>query len=152
MIRRYSMLVVIFIFMASCSTLLVPHGSTYLEPAKADLVRANKLFQEDKYDDAILAYRRALKNKPDEETAANAQYGIAYTLVYCDNPDRAYTVARVEFKKFITLYPKDPRYQEARSWYLALKAFCDTKQEKENLNKDIEQLKQLDIRREEMKK
>jgi outer membrane protein assembly factor BamD (BamD/ComL family) len=130
----------ILFLMQACAATLTPH--------QMELYNADNLFNARKYDDAITAYKKILQEHPDPGVAADAQFAIAYTLIYYDNPNINYTLSMEEFNKFMALYPNDSRYQEAKNWYRALKTLYDTKKENAALYKKIKQLNTLDIQRE----
>ena len=113
------------------------------------LKEAGKLAQEAKYAEAVAVYRLILQEHPDTAWAPEAKYGIALAYVSADNPQRDYAIAVAEFDEFLILYPADQRAAEAKSWRQALKALLDTKKDNDRLNKNIEKLKELDVRQEE---
>jgi outer membrane protein assembly factor BamD (BamD/ComL family) len=113
------------------------------------LADAQKLAQGSKYAEAVSAYRLILQEHPGTEWAPEAKYGIALAYVSADNPQRDYSAAIVEFNEFLSLYPSDKRTAEAKSWRQTLKALLDTKKDNDRLYKNIEKLKQLDVRQEE---
>ncbi len=138
--KHYGVVLACIVVLQSCATAITSN--------QARLYHADNLFKARRYEAAIAAYRNVLKSNPGPSVAADAQFSIASTLVYYDNPALNYTQAMDEFGKFLTLYPHDGRYEEAQSWYMVLKALNETKRENALLYKKIEQLKQLDIQRE----
>ncbi len=64
-----------------------------MTPHQTELYNADNLFNARKYDDAITAYKKILQKHPDPVVAADAQFSIAYTLIYYDNPNINYTLA-----------------------------------------------------------
>ncbi|MCL5878639.1 MAG: tetratricopeptide repeat protein [Deltaproteobacteria bacterium] len=140
--RKFSVIAVLLfvVLLQACATAMTPH--------EAELYNADNLFKAGKYEHAIAAYKTLLQKYPDSEIAADAQFAIAYTLVYYDNPNINYAQAMGEFKRFMTIYPNDSRYQDAQNWYRVLKVLNDTKSENAVLFNKIQQLKQLDIQRE----
>ena len=140
--RKFSIIAVLLfmVLLQACATAMTPH--------EAELYHADNLFKAGKYDHAIAAYKTLLQKNPDSDIAADAQFAIAYTLVYYDNPKINYTLGMEEFKRFLTLYPNDSRHDEAQNWYKVLKTLYDTKGENNALFRKIHQLKQLDIQRE----
>jgi tetratricopeptide (TPR) repeat protein len=112
------------------------------------LVDADRLVAEGKYADAEVAYRRALQEHPGSDWAPRAKYAVATLLVSPDNPQRDYVRALAVFEEFITLYPQHERAAEARSWRQAIKQILEIKKENDRLNKNIEMLKQLDMKQE----
>ena len=110
-----------------------------------ELREADAFFRENKYHDAVARYRTVIRDYPDSLWAADAQFGLAATLAYHDNPQRDYAQALREFEDFLRLYPNHAKTDEARNWRQALKTL-------DHLNKNIEQLKRLDIKHEEKRK
>lgn len=117
--------------------------------ASAKFVEAQRLIQNHKFTEAIAAYRQVIQEHPDTEWAPEAKYSIALAYVSAENPQRDYAVGIFEFDEFLSSYPQDPRAEEAKNWRTVLKAAIDTKKENDRLHKNIEKLKQLDVRQEE---
>ena len=117
----------------------------------AEVQTAEGLFKAKKYDEAISVYRKVLAASPapSSEDAANASFGLAYTLAFYDNPQRNYSQALQEFDEFLKQYPDNARSREAQNWRSVLKIIVDVRKENERLSQSIEQLKRLDIRHEE---
>jgi TolA-binding protein len=90
-----------------------------------------------------------LQQHPNTEWAPEAKFGIALVCVSADNPQRDYAAAIKEFDEFLSLYPSDKRASEAKNWRQILKVLLETKKDNDRLNKNIEKLKQLDVRQEE---
>ncbi len=139
--KTYVIILFIILMFQSCAALTVP---------QQDLSRADNLFSSKKYGDALAVYRKILRDYPGSHAAAEAQFSIAYTLICPDNSDMDYEQALVEFDKFIKLYPDDSMAYEADNWRMLLKTLSDARKENVKLNSKIDQLKQLDIRREKM--
>jgi len=110
---------------------------------------AQELQKNGRFSDAVAAYRTILSQNPDMKTAAAAQYGIALLYVAPANPEKDYAQAMTEFDEFIRRFPQNHRIHEAKSWSLALKTALETKKENERLTRNIERLKQLDVKQEE---
>jgi outer membrane protein assembly factor BamD (BamD/ComL family) len=119
------------------------------QSVRNSVAEANKLAYAAKFSEAVAAYRMVLQQHPNTEWAPEAKYGIALVCVSADNPQRDYAAAVKEFDEFLSLYPSDKRAAEAKNWRQALKVLLDTKKENDRLNKNIERLKQLDVRQEE---
>jgi len=131
-----------------------------------EMYRAESLFSERDYPEAIAAYRQIAKETDDPERAAHAQFAIASALAYYDNPLKDYEAAFQEFDQFLKMYPDDEKVNEARQWRSLLRTIVELEKENENLNKtieqykqnvehlnkSIEQLKQLDIQHEERRR
>ncbi len=116
------------------------------DPMIAD---ARKLVKEHNFPQAVSIYRLFLQEHPTSSAAPEAKYGIAMAYVAADNPRRDYAAAVPELDEFLAQYPNDERAEEARSWRQAIKVILETRKENERLNKNIEKLKQLDVRQEE---
>lgn len=110
------------------------------------------LVKEKNYQDAVAACKKILTESPESELAADARYEIALIHATPENPQRDFPLAMREFEEFHKLYPEHQRAPEARSWGHILKIVLDLKKENEHLNKNIEELKQLDIRHEERRR
>ena len=117
--------------------------------ASATFVEAQRLILNHKFTEAIAAYRQVIQEHPDTEWAPEAKYSIALAYVSAENPQRDYALGILELDEFLSSYPQDPRAEEAKSWRAVLKAAIDSKKENDRLHKNIEQLKQLDVRQEE---
>jgi outer membrane protein assembly factor BamD (BamD/ComL family) len=118
-------------------------------PASATFVKAQGLVKARKFADAIAEFRQVLQEHPNTEWSPEAKYNIALAYVSSDNPQRDYASGIAEFDEFLASYPQDPRAEEAKTWRMVLKTVLDTKKENDRLNKNIEKLKQLDVRQEE---
>jgi len=129
-----------------CATFSVQKGD---EDASAKMAEAQNLLRKSDYAHAIAEFRKVIQEHPNTAWAANAKYGIAMAYVSANNRHKDYAVAVAEFDEFIDQYPKDERISEARNWRHALKVLLETKKENDRLNKNIEKLKQLDVRQEE---
>jgi outer membrane protein assembly factor BamD (BamD/ComL family) len=139
--RNSFIIIFVILIFQSCAT---------LTGAERELYSADSLFNESKYDEAITGYKKVISDYPNTHAAAEAQFSIGYALVYYDNPGMDYSQALEEFDTFIKLYPYDNLVYEAKNWYSILKTLNDTIKDNVRLNSNIEQLKQLDIRREKM--
>jgi outer membrane protein assembly factor BamD (BamD/ComL family) len=115
----------------------------------AMIADARKLVKERNFPQAVAVYRLILHDHPTSGLAPEAKYGIAMVYVSADNPRRDYAIAIAELDEFLAQYPQDQREEEARSWRQAIKVILETRKENERLNKNIEKLKQLDVRQEE---
>jgi len=96
----------------------------------------------------VAAFQRIVQEYPNSPWAANATYNIAAAFVSAQNPHRDYAQALVHFEELLSKYPQYERATDARNWRQALKVIIDGRKEKERLLKNIEQLKQLDMRQE----
>lgn len=113
-----------------------------------DLHAAEQLADEKKYAEALAGYQALLSRKGKSGRDAEARYAIAVILASHDNPQRSYAKALDAFSDFLRKYPDHERAEDAANWAGALKVLQDAKQENEQLRKNIEELKRLDIRQE----
>ncbi len=135
--RRAAVLLFLsLILFSSCAALTVPGR---------EVRSADNLFKEKRYNDAVAAYRKVLRDYPGSSSAADARYNLALALAFYDNPQKDYPQALQEFEEFLKLYPDHEKAQEAQNWRQVLKTL-------ERLNKSIEELQQLDIKHEEKRK
>lgn len=124
----------------------------YLSAPCREARQADGLAQDKRYSEAAAAYRKVLRESPDSRAAADARFGLAVLLAYHDNPQRDYGQSLHEFEEFLRLSPEDKRAPEAQNWRQVLKALLEARKENERLNKNIEELKKLDIKHEEKRK
>lgn len=146
-----ALLLTLFLLMSGCSrfTTQVP---TVRESQTADIgpiVSAQKLQKLGDYAGALKAYQDIMREQPGSDLAATAKYNAAVLRISVDNPQKDYTMALSEFEEFLAQFPQHQRADEARSWRQILKTAIETKKENDRLTKNIEQLKQLDLKQEE---
>jgi len=96
----------------------------------------------------LLKDQKIVEEHPNSDGAAKALYGIATIYVSGDNPHKDYAQALVHFEEFLSQYPQHERAADAKNWRQAIKVIIETKKENEHLLKNIEKLKQLDMRQE----
>jgi predicted small secreted protein len=125
-------------------TCLLPACASLSGPGR-DVQAANSLVENKKFNEAVSRYQEVIRDHPDSSWAVDAQYGLATVYVSSENPQRDYSQALHEFDEFIRLYPNDPRFQDAQNWRHALRILLD-------LNKSIQELKELDIQHEEKRR
>lgn len=113
------------------------------------LTQAEQLKKQGNFADALKAYRQVVQDHPGQDVAAMAKYSIALIYLDVENPEKDFALAQAEFDSFIAQFPQHRRAAEAKSWRQMIKLALDAKKENERLNKNIEQLKQLDVRQEE---
>jgi TolA-binding protein len=118
----------------------------------ASLNRAQDLFQKGDYGSAIKAYRYVVETYPQDSLAAEAQFGLAYTLLYFENPKRDYGEALKEFQRFTERYTISPRLREAKNWVSFLNQLNDQAVENERLKSDLQRLLDIDIESEKKRK
>ncbi len=109
---------------------------------------AQQLLNEQRYPEAISLFHKVIQEAPRSEWAARAQYGIATAYISAENPQKDFTQALAEFEEFLYRFPNDELAPDARNWRQVIKVLLETKKENERLNRNIEELKQLDMRQE----
>lgn len=124
-------------------------GSSPDQLAANGVVAADGLLKDRRYPEAVAAYRKVLLDHPRTPSAANAYYGMAMAFVAADNQQKDYSQALANLDEFISRAPDDPRTPDARNWRHAIKLLLDMKRDNDRLNKNIEKLKQLDMKQEE---
>lgn len=130
-------------------------GCVLLPPADlatgrgAEYLRAVDLEKGKKYAEAAAEFRKIALLSPPAPESADALFEVARLQVFYDNPQRDYAQALTLFEEFLKRYPDHVKAQDAENWRVALKMLLDTRKENDRLNRNIEQLKRLDIRHEE---
>lgn len=137
-------------FVLALSSLLALSGCAAL--LNADIDKAESLFQQKKYAEALKSYKQVAARSLSSRQQAEARYSIALIEASYDNPQRSYSHALESFEEFLKLYPHHEKAAEAMTWKNTLKVLLDEKRECEQLKKNIDQLKKLDIRHEEKRK
>jgi TolA-binding protein len=122
-----------------------------VQPLPSAIDDARRLIRDRQYPDALARLETALQQGGNADGAAEARYLIATVHVAADNPQRNYAQAIAEFDAFLDRYPDHARAPEARSWRLAIKTVLETRKENERLHRTIEDLKQLDVKKEEQR-
>jgi outer membrane protein assembly factor BamD (BamD/ComL family) len=141
---------------SSCAALTANHS---VERPEKEFQTAASFMKDKKYGEAVSLYRTIIADLPGTQFAADARYQIALAYAFSDNPDRDWVMAIQEFEKFLKLHPSDGKALEAQNWIAILKMHLELKKENELLRKEIDQfrknieeLKQLDIRNEERRR
>ena len=146
--KRYICAFTLMAFVAcGCAGLLTNGREDQTGPA-IQSAEARKLLENHKYAESIVAFQKIIKEYPNSDWAANAIYSIATAFVSVQNPHRDYTQALTHFEEFLYQYPQHRHATDAKNWRQAIKVILDAKKENERLLKNIEQLKQLDMRQE----
>ena len=145
--RYLSILMLMIFFAGGCAGLFSGDQEDHSVPAIKS-AEAKILLNEYKYSESVAAFQKIIKEYPKSDWAANASYTIATVFVSVENPNKDYAQALTHFEEFLYQYPQHERATDAKNWRQALKVIIDAKKEKERLLKNIEQLKQLDIRQE----
>lgn len=143
---RKGIVLLAMILLSGCASMGLQSG-----PEK-DFQDAAVSLKEKKYSAALAGYQKILREAPNTELAKDAQFEIALIHTSPDNPQKDYGQAIHEFETILKLRPDDKRVPEARAWIAVLKTVQDLKKENELLKKNIEELKQLDIRHEERRR
>lgn len=110
---------------------------------------AEALVKEKKYQEALAVYERTAKQASGTDRGGSALFSSAEIRVWYDNPNRDYTVSLQKFDEFLRQYPEHHKVREAQNWRHIIKTLLELKKENEQLIKNIEQLKRVDIRHEE---
>ena len=139
--RSISLVILLAFFTSGCAGLLT--GGSDDQSAEA-----RTLLKDHKYPEAVTAFQKIVEEHPNSDGAAKALYGIATIYVSGDNPHKDYAQALVHFEEFLSQYPQHERAADAKNWRQAIKVIIETKKENEHLLKNIEKLKQLDMRQE----
>ena len=145
--RYVSICILVTFLLSGCAGFLTSDKSDHSVPGIKS-AEAKKLLDENKYSESVAAFQKIIKEYPNSDWAANAIYGIATAFVSVQNPHRDYAQALAHFEDFIYHYPQHERATDAKNWRQAIKVIIDAKKENERLLKNIEQLKQLDMRQE----
>ena len=135
---------------AGCALPHRPWRRVVLNGDARAVARADRLAREGKSDDARALYQQALKDHPDDTTAARALYGLG-TLAVEPGPQQDYRAARVAFERLIADYPRSPWVWEATAWRAVLKELDRRDAESAKLRGDLEKLKRLDMETEHRK-
>jgi outer membrane protein assembly factor BamD (BamD/ComL family) len=133
---------------SGCAGFLTSDKNDDLPVPAIKSAEAKKLLDEYKYAESVAAFQKIIKEYPNSDWAANAIYSIATTFVSVQNPNKDYAQALAHFEDFLYQYPQHERATDAKNWRQAIKMIIDAKKENERLLKNIEQLKQLDMRQE----
>ena len=144
--RSLSVVVLLALFSSGCAGFLT--GGSEEQAAASKYAEAKTLLKDHKYPESLTAFQKVIEEYPNSDLAANALYGVATVLVSGDNPHRDYAQALIHFDEFLHKYPQHERAADAQNWHQAIKVIIDAKKENERLLKNIEKLKQLDMRQE----
>ena len=142
-----SVLTLIAFFTGGCTGLLTGGREDQTVPAIKN-AEAEKLLKDHKYPESAAAFQKIIEEYPNSDWAANSIFSIATACVSAGNPHKDYTQALMHFEEFLNRYPQHERAADARNWRQAIKVILDSKKENERLLKNIEKLKQLDMRQE----
>jgi len=143
--RSITVLTLLAFFAGGCAGLLTG-GREKVPTLKS--AEARQLQKDRKYPESIAAFQKIIEEYPNSDWAANSIYSIATAYVSAENPHKDYAQALIHFERFLNLYPQHERAADARNWRQAIKVILDAKKENERLLKNIEKLKELDMRQE----
>ena len=144
---RSVLVLIVVVLLSGCAT--TPPAATGTE---AGYQSAAIFAKENKYPEAIAAYRKIADESPHSPLAADALFEAAHLQAFYDNPQKDYAQALAGFDEFLKRFPKHVKAREAKNWRVILKTIVDTKKENERLRQSIEQLNKLDIRHEERRR
>ena len=148
MIRRF-LPGILVLSLAATGCMLFSHSrSGPRGDAASQIGQASSLAKSGRYADAVEAYRKAIQDHPNEQETALAHYGIAMIYVAVDNQQKDYALSLAKLDEFITQYPNHEMVPDAKNWRHAIKILLEARRENDRLNKNIERLKQLDMRQE----
>lgn len=145
--RSFYSFVLLAFFTGGCAGLLTGGREEPTVPAIKS-AEAKKLLQAHQYPESIAAFQKIIEEYPNSDWAANSIYNIATAYVSVENSNKDYAQALIHFEEFLFRYPQHERAAEAKSWRQVIKVILDAKKENERLLKNIEKLKQLDMRQE----
>ncbi|MDH4162424.1 MAG: tetratricopeptide repeat protein [Nitrospirota bacterium] len=134
---------------AGCAIFPGAHPGSRESAEALQVKHASELATAGNFTGAIDAYRKIMQDHPNSPESAFALYGIAMVYVSADNQQKDYAQSLAKLDEFITQYPNHELTNDARNWRHAIKAILDARRENDRLNKNIERLKQLDMRQEE---
>jgi outer membrane protein assembly factor BamD (BamD/ComL family) len=140
---KNALVLIAVILLSGCATTPIASGP------EADYQNAEALAQENKYLEAIAAYRKLADDSPQAPLAADSLFEASYLQAFYGNPQKDYAQALAGFEEFLKRFPKHAKAREAKNWRAVLKTIVDAKKENERLRKSIEELNKLDIRHEE---
>lgn len=139
-----------FVWLSGCAPVAAP---LHVIPAgEMRLHRVELSLKDKKYPNALAELKLIRSEYPGSPEAAYAHFETALIHAMPDNPELNFGEAIIEFESFRKLFPDDKRSRDAEAWISALTANMELKKENDKLNKNIEQLKRLDIRHEERRK
>lgn len=139
-----------FFLMVSCASVhpALPESSAsdlhLRSEVQTSLGKPKSLFQQGKFSEAIVQYRKLTRNK-DKSVAETAQYQLAYTFAYYKNMGRDYQEALNEFQLFLKKYPESSLKEEAANWVSLLNQAVMKQSENELLRDNIKRLVDIDI-------
>lgn len=153
MSRLVAMALIAILATTGCARLTGVQGEESPESAVLELLaNADMQAKSGKYADAAKTYKSVVQNYQNTQWAASAQYETAMIHLSAGNPQRDYALALAKLDEFISQNPNHARATDAKNWRQAIKTLLDLKRDNDRLNKNIERLKQLDMRQEEKRR
>ena len=153
---RTIIILAIICCISGCAETPVKPVVPIVSASELDYQTAAMLMKENKFNEAIILYRKIITEAPGTQLESTSQYQIAIAYAFSDNPEKSYALAIQNFEEFIRLHPDDGKVLEARNWISILKLYSELKKQNESLKKEneqfrksIEELKRLDIMHEE---
>ncbi|HEX9757932.1 MAG TPA: outer membrane protein assembly factor BamD [Nitrospiria bacterium] len=113
---------------------------------------AHELFKKKEYSDAEKTFRYVIDTYSLDPLSADARIGLAYTLLYFDNPKRDELKAVKELEQFLIQNPMHPRANEVKNWISFLNNLNEVKIENKRLKDDLQRLIDIDIETEKKRK
>lgn len=121
-------------------------------PAERHFKKAEALFADGKYAQAITEYRLIVSQYPEDDLADEALYGAAYAEIYFKNPKPDHSSAGRDFLNLTQKYPESPLKDRAQNWIATLDQLKSLQSESEKLRKDLRRLLELDVQSEKKRK
>jgi hypothetical protein len=90
-------------------------------------------------------YREVLRQKPPDEMAAEALYGLARLRLDPASPLKDYRVAAVTLAQLRARYPRSRRALDARAWQAVLGEIDRCELERGRLKTDLDRMKEADF-------
>lgn len=138
----------LFLILTGCAAFKEVSSKVGIGP----LARAQSLFSQGKYQEALQVYRQIVHDHPSSSLAAEAQFRIGYTLSYFQNPQQDHGEALKEFQQVLNQFPKSKWVDEAKNRIAALSQLLNQRAENQRLQQDLQQLMKLDIESEKRRK
>lgn len=132
------------ILAASISLLLFCSACTIVTDTRK-IASAEDYLRQKQYPKAVAVYQEVLEERPHSFYAADVRYDLVMALIATDNTQKDYALALHECEEFVKSSPNDRRTPEIRNMIGLLRMIT-------NLNRNIEDLKKLDIRHEERRR
>jgi outer membrane protein assembly factor BamD (BamD/ComL family) len=135
----------VLVLASACAEFTPFEGSTV---AAEHFNKAEALFDEGRYPEAIKEYRYVTTQFPDDPLADDALYKSAYTQIYFKNSTSDFGAAVKGFQKLIQKYPDSSWKAPAQNWLSFLAQMDSLKTEGDKLKSDLQRLLDLDMKSE----